>query len=54
MPSDGQEGDEIGYVSGDDDDAEEPPTANHNAHCELVWFVHIICNTIHHFDKSAP
>ena len=53
MLGDGQEGDEIGYVGGDNDNAEEPPTADDNAHCKLVWFVRTACKTIHHVDESA-
>ena len=53
MLCDGQEGDEVGYVGGDDDDTEEPPTADHNSYGKPVWFVRTACKTIHTFDKYA-
>ena len=34
--SDGQKGDKVGYVSGDDDDTEQPPTAEHEPNCQTA------------------
>ena len=34
--SDGQKGDKVGSVRGDDDDTEEPPAAKHEANCQTA------------------
>ena len=33
---DGEKGDEVGSVRGDDDDTEEPPAAEHEPHCQTA------------------
>ena len=53
MLCDCQEGDEIRYVGGDDDNTEEPPTANHNPYCKLVWRVCTAYKKTHNFENYA-